>query len=221
LNSSKTLQSANDFAPAYDDYISKRGWCGPEILFGLLFEYLKKDEKLLDIGIGTGLSSLLFHKAGITITGIDGSNEMLGICKKKNISEELLQLDITKGDFPFADSHFDYVISHAVFHLTGILDQLFSEVARIIKVTGKFAFTVDELSPETDIDYSESEKSGVFEKLNKDSGIKVFKHSDLYIKELLVKNNFKILKQTNYLAFKDVEEQREVHFTLYVAEKIC
>jgi predicted TPR repeat methyltransferase len=220
MDSGKTLQSANAFASEYDDYISKRGWIGPDILFEMLFEYLRADEKLLDLGIGTGLSSLPFHKAGLKIVGSDGSNEMLKICKTKHIAEELFQIDITKSSLPFEDESFDFVISHAVFHLTGLSDGLFSEIRRVIKKNGKFAFTFDEFKPEKDNDYKECKKPGIFEKLNDSSGIRIFKHSKAYIRELLAQNKFEILKQTEFLAFKDDEEGREVYFSLYLTEKI-
>jgi hypothetical protein len=37
-------------------------WFGPEIIFGLSYKYIKAGEKIIDIGIGTGLSSFLYFK---------------------------------------------------------------------------------------------------------------------------------------------------------------
>jgi ubiquinone/menaquinone biosynthesis C-methylase UbiE len=67
IDSKKTIDSANDFAPNYDDYIRNCQWIGTDILFGLMFEYINPNQKLLDIGIGTGLSSILFKQAGLQI----------------------------------------------------------------------------------------------------------------------------------------------------------
>jgi len=47
----------------------------------MCFEYVNPQDRLLDIGLGTGLGSLPFAKTGLEIFGIDGSGEMLKICK--------------------------------------------------------------------------------------------------------------------------------------------
>jgi ubiquinone/menaquinone biosynthesis C-methylase UbiE len=61
----------------YDQEAEETGWFGPEILFGLSFKYLQPNQSILDLGIGTGLSSVLFHKAGLEVHGLDNSPEML------------------------------------------------------------------------------------------------------------------------------------------------
>ena len=70
---------SREFAEGYDKQSLKYGWLGPEILFGLSYEYLNPGNTMLDIGIGTGLSSIPFHKAGLKIFGVDRSDEMLKI----------------------------------------------------------------------------------------------------------------------------------------------
>lgn len=59
--------------------ISLRSTAGndPVILHGMLTEHLKPRQRLLDLGIGTGLSALPFRQAGLEVNGIDGSEEML------------------------------------------------------------------------------------------------------------------------------------------------
>jgi len=50
------------------------------------YEYIKPGDSLLDLGIGTGLSSVLFAKVGLNITDLDGSLEMLKECRKNRLS---------------------------------------------------------------------------------------------------------------------------------------
>ena len=47
-------------------------------------KYLKKSSSLLDLGCGTGTYSHLISKTGLNVTGIDQSNFMIKIAKKKN-----------------------------------------------------------------------------------------------------------------------------------------
>jgi len=70
-------------AAAYDAEAEASGWYGPEVVFGLSYKYIQKGQSILDIGIGTGLGSLLFLKAGLEIHGMDISPEMLTVCRNK------------------------------------------------------------------------------------------------------------------------------------------
>ena len=79
----KNLFFKKEFVEKYDDAIKQQKWYGAEILFGMVYEYLKKNDKILDIGIGTGLSATAFYKAGLEIYGLDNSLEMLEACKQK------------------------------------------------------------------------------------------------------------------------------------------
>ncbi len=43
----------------YDQEAKATGWLGPEITFGLTYTYVNAGDRLLDLGIGTGLGSVL------------------------------------------------------------------------------------------------------------------------------------------------------------------
>ena len=85
------------------------GFHGHEIAFGLMYEFVTSNETLLDIGIGTGLGSLLFHKAGLRISGFDYSQAMLGVCKLKGFTGELVQHDLRTVPFPYKESSFNHI----------------------------------------------------------------------------------------------------------------
>ena len=89
MSSEIALKAADEIAKEYDNYVSERGWIGPLVVFNLLKLYISPGMQLLDIGIGTGLCSNLFFKAGVKIYGLDGSAEMLKVCALKNMTEEL------------------------------------------------------------------------------------------------------------------------------------
>lgn len=65
-----------------------------------VFEYTNSGDKLLDLGIGTGLTSFIFKKAGLDIHGLDNLEIMLNICRKKNITRDLKLFDLKKGTRP-------------------------------------------------------------------------------------------------------------------------
>jgi predicted TPR repeat methyltransferase len=220
MDSEKTIQSADALAKEYDEYVLNRNWSGPEILFGLMHEYLSAGQKLLDIGIGTGLSSQLFRTAGLRIYGVDGSSEMLNICRSKNIATELKQVDLAKEVIPFKSLCFDHIISYAVFHLIGDISNLVGQVSELIKMNGILGFSCALYNSSNPEDFKESGINGLYERINKDSGIKNYRHSKEYVKNILTMNNFSVIKNLEILAFKDTEADREVYFSLFTARKI-
>lgn len=218
IDSKKTIDSANDFAPNYDDYIQNCQWIGTDILFGLMFENINPNQKLLDIGIGTGLSSKLFKQVGLQIYGLDGSSNMIDICQSKGIADKLKVVDLTKNDNWFENIKFDHVISHGVFHLIGNLESVFKQTYSALNNNGCFGFTYEKINDTTD-NYEESATSGLFELENKQSGIKVFRHTEKYILELMKLNRFQLLKQTEFLAFNDANTNTKTHFNVIIAQK--
>lgn len=217
---SKTLlQQTNDFAPHYDEYIAQTHWYGTEMLFGLMFDYIKPEENLLDLGIGTGLSSLPFKKFGLNIYGVDGSEEMIKICLKKAITEDIREANLVEFKSPYGVAVFDHVISHGVFHLIGDLSAVFQEVSRSINKRGLFGFTIDEFKPDDNREYKPSPIEGVYTKVNEDSGIMVYKHSIDYIKSLLFNYKMEVKKQTEFLAYRDEQSEREYYFSVFVVQK--
>lgn len=89
MPASDTIIRDVESAKGYDEQAQKTNWLGPQVVFGLAYEFVKLEQTLLDIGIGTGLSSILFHKAGLRVLGVDGSREVLDVCAAKNFAEDL------------------------------------------------------------------------------------------------------------------------------------
>ncbi len=218
MNSNQTLTLVNQFAPTYDNYISDCSWHGPDMLFGLMHEYLSPGERILDLGIGTGLSAIPFKKAGLEIFGLDGSESMLEICSTKGITKELKQVDISKGGIPF-NLKFHHIISFAVFHFLENLEILFREISNSVLEKGTFSFSIELYKPGNSEEYIESTVNGIYQKTQPDSGLIIYKHTEEYIFNALEISGFKVLKSTEILAFKDPITKREVYFALFVAKK--
>ena len=219
MSSKKTINSANEFAPIYDEYTQNSQWIGTDILFEFMSQHIKPNQTLLDIGIGTGLSSLPFQKAGLKIYGLDGSTKMISICRNKKIAHKLNVTDLSKNDVWFEHINFDHAISHGVFHLIGNLELIFKRTESLLKKDGYFGFTYEKTDEARD-GYKETSTSGLFEFEHQTSGIKVYRHTEKHILDLLKSNQFQVLKKTEFLAFVDQHTKTKKHFNLIVAKKI-
>lgn len=204
---SRTSTEHDTCAEDYDSLSHKLENHTHELIFGLVYEYTHKEDKLLDLGIGTGLSSSLFHKAGLTIYGLDNSQKMLNICREKNIAHDIKLFDLKEEILPYNDIIFDHVVAVGLFHFFKGLENFFIEVHRILKPGGTFSFTVKD----SDILISCE--------LNKEYHMKIYGHSEEYVKKLIKKHDFKLLKRLKFQAFKDLSKKEVSYFKIYVLEK--
>ena len=182
------MDSEHDkYAKEYDAQIKNYNCYIAEVLFGLSYEYIKKRESILDIGIGTGVLSRLFYSAGLKVFGLDGSAEMLKICDQKGFAKELIKQDILTFPWPFLDDYFNHVVCCGGLHFIGDLEELIEEISRVQKTDGIFAFTVMN---------SNSNQPGLdkYEKRIEDD-LTVFSHKKGYINNLLKNNHYRKEKE--------------------------
>ncbi|XKK40045.1 class I SAM-dependent methyltransferase [Nocardiopsis sp. ARC36] len=106
----------------------------------LLKEFSTPGERLVDLGCGTGNSSVELQKSGYRVTGVDLSPAMVAAAKDK---EEMRGIDFLVGgltDLPIPDAQFDAAISAGeVFHYLSDdeeLDAAFAEAARVLVPAG-------------------------------------------------------------------------------------
>jgi predicted TPR repeat methyltransferase len=198
MKKNDSIRTHDEHASEYDQEARETGWFGPEVLFGLCFEYVSPHERLLDIGIGTGLGSMPFARAGLEVFGIDGSAEMLEICRSKDFAQDLREFDLRGMPLPYSDGSFDHVISCGVFHLIGDLEPIFKEVFRVIKPGGIFAFNILAETPEKEEKVVSRNPQG-YSEIRSDWGVPVFMHSGRYIEKLLQGSGFLGLKELKFL----------------------
>lgn len=208
------VQSARE----YDAQAHISNWLGPEAVFGLAYEFTEPGQSLLDLGIGSGLSSILFHKAGLRIYGLDGSGEILKICAAKNFAVELKPHDLRNLPLPYSSSSFDHVISVAVLNSFSDLGSLFTDIARVLKWEGIFAFTVEEQKLGQEPSYPINQVE-VTQAPEEKSAVLLHRHSEGYITGLLEQNHYGVLKTFEFVAFKYPAEHRDVIFKAYITRK--
>jgi predicted TPR repeat methyltransferase len=210
------FEQADEFAESYDAAVQKHGWNSPQVLFDLTEDNLEPGERLLDLGIGTGLSAIPFHKAGLRVFGMDGSGKMLERCVSKGVTVELKQHDIRSAPLPYSDDSFDHAIACGVFHLVGCLDGVFAEVARVVRDGGTFAFTVENLQDDRLRDGG-VDSGDMLEIVNEKSGVSSFLHSHDLIQDLLRGNGFTPIKTLDYVAYGKTDWADERSFRAYAA----
>lgn len=95
---------------------------------------------VLEVGVGTGLA-LPKYGAGVKVTGIDFSHEMLAKAKARVAEErlthvhELRQMDARELDFP--DASFDSVAAMHVLSVVPEPERVMREISRVLKPGGK------------------------------------------------------------------------------------
>ncbi len=114
------------------------GFALTEIALG--FCNIKKEQKILDLGCGTGASiEYLYNHYGIVGTGIDPSEKLLKFAKEKNIEADFLW---GKGEeLPFEDHQFDCVLAECTLSLMSDLKKTQEEIKRVLKPKGYLIIT--------------------------------------------------------------------------------
>jgi ubiquinone/menaquinone biosynthesis C-methylase UbiE len=214
------LEEAEKYARRYDEGAADQGYCGPEVLFGLMFEYLEEADPLLDIAIGTGLGARLFMLAGASVYGIDGSAEMLKICEEKRVAVDLRQVDLLKDPIPYPDQFFKLAMANALFHMIDNPEKIVLETSRVLTKNGIFGFTFDETLAWKSNDYKPTGTEGISSMIHPESGLGMFRHSPEFIKAILDKSGFEVLRTTKFLAFRGMEGIDDFYFTAYISRKI-
>lgn len=192
-----TINVHDQGAAQYDKQVHEYNSYGHDALFGMSFEYVKPRDCLLDLGIGTGLASRSFAKLGLKVYGCDGSVEMLKVCESKAFTTELKVFNLHDIPLPYSDSFFDHAICCGVLHFLDDLEAILKEILRLIKPGGIFAFTIAAQTSAEEAT-TRDDPQGYFETPTPWE-VPIFKHSKIYISNLLQDHGFDILKTQKFL----------------------
>lgn len=100
-----------------------------------------KDKKILDLGCGHGKDIRIYEELGAEVYGIDASEIMIDEAKQNVNHPERLFL----GNFestPFEEKYFDVIIGRHSMHFLDSFDNVYKEMARILKKKGIFILVV-------------------------------------------------------------------------------
>ena len=105
----------------------------------ILNSILPDHAKVLEVGVGTGLS-IPMYKQNLRITGIDVSSEMLKKAKqlvnKNNLEDRVDIHEMDAEDLTFSDQSFDAVVAMYVVSVVPNLQKFFDEILRVCKDGG-------------------------------------------------------------------------------------
>lgn len=132
-----------DWANEYDDTLGKISRHHHLLNLVVNLSNVKKGQKVLDVGCGTGLLSLKFlEKADCLITGIDSSPEMLSIfsekIKKLALSERISYKLEDAAALDFKPNSFDIAASTVTLHHLKNKYQTIKKIHTILKPKGRF-----------------------------------------------------------------------------------
>lgn len=206
--------SSSSMAREYDRKAEEYDWRGPEVVFGLLYAFVNPGESVLDIGIGTGLGSVLFHKAGLHVYGMDISPEMLEACRGKGFTADLKEHDLTVEPYPYDEASLDHAVCLGVLNFCGDLRIIFREVARILRDDGFFAFVVGDRGPGEEAEFVVGP-----EHTQSDSTVKMHRHGTEEVDGLLSDNSFVLVRCLGFPVPMDRERAKILPAKAYVARR--
>lgn len=201
--------AAEALARFYDDTAAATGWLGPQVAFDLIRDHLKPGQTLLDLGIGTGLSSALFREAGLRVHGLDGDPEMLAVCRWKGFGDLVLH-DLAQAPYPFPSASFDHAVCLGVLPFLADPEPVFSEAARVLRPGGMFAvLSLDRPPAEPrELLVPAGEAGG--------EGATLFRSSAAEVRELAERHGFSAAAEVPVLVYQDAARTRRMPATCYL-----
>ena len=210
-----SISSHDNQASVYDDQAKQYDHYGGEVVFGLMYEFVKPRECLLDMGIGTGLGSMSFARHGLHVHGVDASGDMIAVCAAKGFTVSLTVADLRRLPLPFEDAAFDHVISVGVFHFFEDVSPLIGEAARLVKPGGVVAFSVAALTANEELT-ADTSRGCVPNDTAWD--VTIYRHRHAHVARLLAEHGFEILKKQG-LVIKGAKEGEDDLHRVYVARR--
>lgn len=134
-------KTQKDFDLIADDFSRTRGKLWPEFL--LFKKFVKEKDKVLDEGCGNGRLIEVIKDLKVDYTGIDFSERLLELARKRYPNFKFVKGSIL--DLPFPDNYFDVVFSIAVLHhipSKELREKAVSEIKRVLKPEGKLILSV-------------------------------------------------------------------------------
>lgn len=131
-----TIEGYNKWAPTYDE--ERNPLIALEENITLNFIGNVKNQRVLDVGCGTGRYCELLAKRGAKVVGIDPSPKMIEYAKKKITPDCRFELHLGRiEDAEFPTNHFNVVVSALTLGHIPELEPVIRKISRITKSQGR------------------------------------------------------------------------------------
>lgn len=144
----------DDYADKFDTHLQQvLRYDAPEKLVALVTKHSTPSSKkwnVLDLGCGTGLVGSVIQPLAQQLVGADLSARMLEKAQARNIYQRLERQDLLTMMRAEKASSYDVIIAADVFIYLGRLDEIASEVQRLLCPGGVFAFSIEALEASPD-----------------------------------------------------------------------
>ncbi len=161
-----------------------------------LKRYIKQNERVLDLGCGSGRMFEMFANENIDYVGVDFSERLIDIAKRK-YGDFFQQADIL--NLPFPDQNFDSVWSIAVLHHIPTVElrrRVLSEIKRVLRPNGRVVVTCWRIRSlfRKDLFIPFNGQKRYYHVFSKREMVKLFKSAGFEIEEIrfLKRNNKKL-----------------------------
>lgn len=148
----------NEWADTYEDYVKNLNYLGPKNLVKKLTNYLNNNNtinkiKILDFGCGTGLLGVELYNniQNKDIDGIDISENMIRESEKKNIYENIWNIDLFKNKLNI-DFEYDIIVSCGVFLEGHVSFEMIDILVSYLKKGGIICFSVRDTFKEENVE---------------------------------------------------------------------
>lgn len=176
LPRSVVIDLFDGYAVSFDEHLLHQlKYEAPADLSDLIHQHCRSNSlDILDIGCGTGLMGAHLRSMAKTLVGVDLSQRMLDLAKRRAIYDSLICKEIV--EFLADDGgKYDLIVSTDVFIYCGDLTRIFSLVHRRLNENGYFGFSVEST---TEGDYCLRETGR-------------YQHSRKYLEELALRFGFR------------------------------
>lgn len=195
------------FAEVYDNARPK---C-PEKVKEIILKYLGNNpSNVVDLGCGTGLSTMIWSEISNKVIGIEPSSDMIKIAKEKSVDlDNVIFMSAFSDNTGLDNSYADIITCSQSFHWMNPETTL-KEVARILKKSGVFAVYDCDWPPVCNVE-AELEYNKLFDKVSK-----------IEITHPEIKDSFKKWNKDNHLSnIKSSGNFRYVREIVFSNSEIC
>lgn len=134
----------DNFAPTFDAHLRELQYDVPRRLAAVVLRRVPCPSDILDLGCGTGQVGVALAEYRHRLTGVDLSEKMLAQARGRNLYAQLHLCEVHAFMRNAAAASFDVACAADVFIYIGALEQLFAEIARVLRTGGWFAFSTEE-----------------------------------------------------------------------------